>query len=66
LQVSVAVDRCAGSRCSAGASDSPVNYSGATLEKPETVEFDPVRSWCAGHCPMRQTRASLVPFLLGF
>jgi hypothetical protein len=41
--VSVAVDRCAGSRCSTGAPDSPVNYSGAALEKSETAEFDPIR-----------------------
>jgi hypothetical protein len=42
LQTSIAVDRCAGSRCSAwctgqsdGTPDSPVNYSGVALEKPE-------------------------------
>jgi hypothetical protein len=57
LQASVAVDRCAGSRCSAGAPDSPVNYSGAALGKPEGEEFGVVRSWCTGHCPVRQTRA---------
>jgi hypothetical protein len=27
------------SRCSAGAPDSPVNYSGASCEKPEAEEF---------------------------
>jgi hypothetical protein len=27
-----------------------MNYSRAALEKPETVEFDPVRSWCTGQC----------------
>jgi hypothetical protein len=37
------------SRCSAGASDSPVNYSGAALEKPESGELGLVRSWCTGH-----------------
>jgi hypothetical protein len=40
------------SRCSAGAPDSPVNYSGARLEKPEGGEFRVVRSWCTGHCPV--------------
>jgi hypothetical protein len=34
------------SRCSAGAPDSPVNYRGATPEKPECEEFRVVRSWC--------------------
>jgi hypothetical protein len=55
LQVSVAVDRCAVSRCSAwctgqsgGTPDSPVNYSGVALEKPEGEEFGVVRSWCTG------------------
>jgi hypothetical protein len=38
------------SRCSTGAPDSPVNYSGATPEKPEGEEFGVVRSWCTGHC----------------
>jgi hypothetical protein len=38
------------SRCSAGAPDSPVNYSGATLEKPEGEEFRVVQPWCNGHC----------------
>jgi hypothetical protein len=37
---------------SGGTPDSAVNYSGAALEKPETVEFDHVRSWCTGHCPV--------------
>jgi hypothetical protein len=36
------------SRCSAGAPDSPVNYSGARSEKPEGGEFGVVRSWCTG------------------
>ena len=40
------------SRCSAGAPDSPVNYSGARPEKPESGEFENVRSWCTGHCPV--------------
>jgi hypothetical protein len=38
------------SRCSAGAPDSPVNYSRVALEKPEGEEFRVVRSWCIGHC----------------
>jgi hypothetical protein len=33
-----------------GVPDSPVNYSGAALEKPEGEEFRIVRSWCNGHC----------------
>jgi hypothetical protein len=40
------------SRCSAGAPDSPVNYSGACLLKPESGWFNPVRAWCTGHCPV--------------
>jgi hypothetical protein len=32
-----------------GTSDSPVNYSGVALEKPECGEFGLVRSWCTGH-----------------
>jgi hypothetical protein len=40
------------SRCSAGAPDSPVNYSGATLLKPEGGKFRLVRPWCTGHCPV--------------
>jgi hypothetical protein len=52
------------SRCSAGAPDSLVNYSRARPEKPEGGEFGVVRSWCTGHCPVRQTRAPLVPLFL--
>jgi hypothetical protein len=38
---SVRVDRCsADSRCSAGAPDSPMNYSGAATGKPEAEEFE--------------------------
>jgi hypothetical protein len=40
------------SHCSAGAPDSPVNYSGARPEKPEGGEFATVQSWCTGHCPV--------------
>jgi hypothetical protein len=50
------------SRCSAGAPDSPVNYSGATLEKLEGEG-----SWCTGQCPVHQTKAhlgSFAPFFL--
>jgi hypothetical protein len=35
-----------------GAPDSPVNYSGVALEKPEAGEFAVVRSWCTEHCPV--------------
>jgi hypothetical protein len=56
-------DRCAGSRCFAWCTgqfddtpDSPVNYSGATPEKPEGEEFRLYGPWCTGHCPVRQTR----------
>jgi hypothetical protein len=38
------------SRCSAGAPDNLVNYSGACPEKPEAHEFGVVQSWCTGHC----------------
>jgi hypothetical protein len=52
------------SRCSAGASDSPVNYSGARPQKPEGEEFEvdrpPVAHWTlsggAPDSPVRQTR----------
>jgi hypothetical protein len=49
------------SRCSTGAPDSPVNYSGAALEKPEGEVFGGVRSWCArpGH-----SSVSFAPFFL--
>jgi hypothetical protein len=30
------------SRCSAGTPDSPVNYSGAALQKPEGEEFESI------------------------
>jgi hypothetical protein len=50
-----AVDRCFKEpllRChtgqSGGTPESPVNYSGATPEKPEGEEFGLVRSWCTG------------------
>jgi hypothetical protein len=33
------------SRCSAGTLDSPVNYSGAALQKPESGKFEVVRPW---------------------
>jgi hypothetical protein len=35
-----------------GAPDSPVNYSGATLEKPEGEELRLYGPWCTGHCPV--------------
>jgi hypothetical protein len=40
------------SRCSAGAPDSPMNYSGARPEKPEGGVFEVEWSWCTGHCPV--------------
>jgi hypothetical protein len=42
LQATVAL----ASRCSVGALDSPVNYSGARHHKPEGEEFGVVRPWC--------------------
>jgi hypothetical protein len=66
-----AVDRCAKepllrwcARQSGGTPDSLVNYSGAHWLKPESGELDTVRSWCTGHCPVRQTRAYSVSLLL--
>jgi hypothetical protein len=43
------------SRCSAGAPDSPVNYSGAPFLKPEGGKFEVIRPW-APDSPVRQTR----------
>jgi hypothetical protein len=49
LELTVALD----SRCSGGTPDSPVNYSGATLQKPKGEEFEsialgaPDTIWCA-------------------
>jgi hypothetical protein len=47
------------SHCSAGPPDSPVNYSGAALQKPEGEEFESIAPgapdtvrWCTGHCPV--------------
>jgi hypothetical protein len=40
------------SRCSAGAPDSPVNYSGARPQKPEVEEFGVVRPWHTGQYPV--------------
>jgi hypothetical protein len=40
------------SRCSAVTPNSPVNYSGAALEKPESCEFGLVWSWCTQHYPV--------------
>jgi hypothetical protein len=44
LQATVALD----SRCFAGTPDSPVNYSGAALQKPEGEEFSLYGAWCTG------------------
>jgi hypothetical protein len=59
LQSTVALD----SRYSAGASDSPVNYSGARSKKPESGLFTLVWTW-APDSLVRQTRALLVSLLL--
>jgi hypothetical protein len=48
----VRVDCCADSCCSTGAPDSPVNYSGGALGKPEGEEFEVDLLWCTGHCPL--------------
>jgi hypothetical protein len=54
-----AVDRCAKEPLlrwhtgqTSGTPDSPVNYSGAHPEKPESGEFETIRVWCTGHCPV--------------
>jgi hypothetical protein len=36
------------SHCSAGTPDSPVNYSGVRLWKPDSGWLDSVQSWCTG------------------
>jgi hypothetical protein len=46
------------SRCFAGTPDSPVNYNGVALEKPEGEKFAVVRPG-APNSPVRQTRAHL-------
>jgi hypothetical protein len=58
-----AYDRCADSRCSAWCTGqsgdppySPVNYSGAALQKPEGEEFSLYGPWGTGHCPVRQAK----------
>jgi hypothetical protein len=62
-------DRWRSSRCSAwctgqsGATlDSPVNYSGVALQKPEGGKFREYGPWCTGHSPVRQTTTTLVSF----
>jgi hypothetical protein len=62
------------SRCSAGAPDSPVNYSEARLHFPESGWFNSVRPWCTRHCPMHHFSAhsrscsifNCVPNLISF
>jgi hypothetical protein len=59
------------SYCSAGAPDSPVNYSGVRLKKPKIGSLDSVRSWCTGHCPVahrtvRCARPNHTRFLCSF
>jgi hypothetical protein len=51
LELTVALD----SRCSAGTPESPVNYSGAALQKPEGEEFESIAPG-APDSPVRQTR----------
>jgi hypothetical protein len=40
------------SRCSASTPDSPVNYSGAAVQKPKGEEFSLYGPWGTGHCPV--------------
>jgi hypothetical protein len=53
------------SRCSAGAPDSPVNYSGVRPQKPEDGQFAAVWSWCTGQsgAPDQGTLGFLCSFL---
>jgi hypothetical protein len=58
------VNRCAKEpllRCctgqSGGTPDSPMNYSGACPENPESGEFETVWSWCTGHCLVAHRRS---------
>jgi hypothetical protein len=57
----------ADSRCSGGTPDSPVNYSGVRPRIPKSGWLTSVRSWCTGHCLVRQFSAhssSLLRFKL--
>jgi hypothetical protein len=63
-----AVDRSAGlsllrwcTRQSGGTPDSPVNYSGERLKKPESGQFSLVQSWCTEHCPVAHRTVSDAP-----
>jgi hypothetical protein len=67
------VDRCAKelllrwcTEQSGGTPDSPVNYSGARPEKPESGEFETVRSWCTGQsgAPDQGTLGFFAPLFL--
>jgi hypothetical protein len=53
-------------RCSAVTPDSLVNYSGARPEKPESGEFEIVRSWCTGQpgAPDQGTLGFFAPLYL--
>jgi hypothetical protein len=53
------------SRCSADAPDSPVNYSGAALQKPEGEQYNLYGPWGTRHCTVRQTRV-LFSFFCSF
>jgi hypothetical protein len=54
------------SRCSAGTPDSPVNYSGAALLKPEGGKFKLVRPWHTGQSGAPDQRALRFLLLLSF
>jgi hypothetical protein len=53
-------------RCSAGTPDSPVNYSGAALLKPEGGKFKLVRPWHTGQSGAPDQRALRFLLLLSF
>jgi hypothetical protein len=53
----------AGSRCSAGSPDSPVNYSGGCPGISESGWFVFVHVWCTGHCQVRQKISTLYVLL---
>jgi hypothetical protein len=54
------------SRCSAGTPDSPVNYSGAALQKPEGGKFEVVRPWVSDTVQCARPGFSLVSFATFF
>jgi hypothetical protein len=62
LQVTVALD----SRCSVGTPDSPMNYSGAALEKPEGEEFESIAPGAPDTIRCSRPGFTLVFLLLSF